>query len=383
MSSTLERLQRLSDATAEAVCIHDGHAIVDANEAMTKMFGHTAAEIVGVRVDAILAPLAGQDLATHLGQQDEHIFEATARRSDGATLAVEVVSKPLGAHGLRGLAIRDVTVHRATAQAFHDSEERFRLISELSSEGLVLTDRGVIFHVNKAMFPLFGYTREELIGMSALRLTTEKDLEVAAAHIRSGSEEPYESTAVRKDGSVFIASISATNLPYRDRVVRGTRIRDISAQRQADEARRQSIVQEEKLRIQAERLAEMSTPLIWITKEIIAMPLVGTMDVARARQALKTMLAGIARSDAHTAIVDITGMSGVDTSVVSSLVRLAQAVRLQGAQVVLTGISPRVADTLVSLDVNLAGIVIKGSFQDGIRYAMKRGKEARVLTDLD
>jgi rsbT co-antagonist protein RsbR len=293
------------------------------------------------------------------------------------------VSKLVDAGGLRALTIRDVTAHRATARAFHDSEERFRLISELSTEGLVLTERGVIFHANKAMTALFGYTREELVGMSPMDLTAPQDREVAAAHVRSGSDEPYAATGVRKDGSTFVGSISGTSLPYQGRVVRGTRIRDISAQRQADEARRQAIAQEEKLRIQEERLAEMSTPLMWITKEILAMPLVGTMDMARARQALKTMLDGIAKSDAHTAIVDITGMSGVDTSVVSSLVRLAQAVRLQGAQVVLTGIRPQVADTLVTLDVNLTGIVIKGSFQDGIRYAMKRGREGRAAADLD
>jgi anti-anti-sigma regulatory factor len=98
---------------------------------------------------------------------------------------------------------------------------------------------------------------------------------------------------------------------------------------------------------------------------------------------LKAMLDGIARTDAHTAIVDITGMSGVDTNVVASLVRLAQAVRLQGAQVVLTGVRPQVADTLVTLDANLTGIVIKGSFQDGIRYAMKRGKATRTAVDFD
>jgi rsbT co-antagonist protein RsbR len=298
-------------------------------------------------------------------------------------LSIKIV--PASAEGARGALVvcRDVTAQRAAAQAFHDSEERFRLISELSTEGLVLTERGVIFHVNEAMTTLFGYTREELIGMSAVELTAKEDREHAAAHIRSGSEEPYEARGVRKDGATFVGSISGANLPYQGRLVRGTRIRDISAQRQADEARRQSIAQEEKLRVQAERLAEMSTPLIWITKEILAMPLVGTMDVARARQALKTMLDGIAKSDAHTAIVDITGMSGVDTGVVSSLVRLAQAVRLQGAQVVLTGIRPQVADTLVMLDVNLAGIMIKGSFHDGIRYAMKRGQKSRMAPDLD
>lgn len=380
-----ERLEQLLNATAEGVCLHDGRVVVDANQAMAEAFGYAPNEIVGMRLDALLTPAPGEDLTAHLTHGGVHRFEATALRHGGGTFTAELISKPVGAgdHGLRGLAIRDVTTHRAIAQAFHDSEERFRLVSELSSEGLVLTEHGVIFHANDAMTRIFGYTREELIGMSAIELTAPEDRELAIAHIRSGSEEPYEARGIRKDGSTFVGSISGTNLPYQGRVVRGSRMTDITAQREAEEARRKNIIQEEKLRIQEERLAEMSTPLISISKEVIAMPLIGTMDVARARQALKAMLDGIARTDAHTAIVDITGMSGVDTNVVASLVRLAQAVRLQGAQVVLTGIRPQVADTLVTLDVNLTGIVIKGSFQDGIRYAMKRGKSSRTAVDFD
>jgi rsbT co-antagonist protein RsbR len=64
-------------------------------------------------------------------------------------------------------------------------------------------------------------------------------------------------------------------------------------------------------------------------------------------------------------------------------VRLAQAARLQGAEVVLSGIRAEVADTLFSLDVDLGGIVIKGSFAAGIRYAMQRGKQAREDVELD
>ena len=385
VQTSSDRLQLLLEATAEAVCLHDGRVVVDANMAMSSIFGYAPSELVGLRLDAFLTAAPGEDLVVHLGTEREHSFEATAHRKGDETFLAEIVSKPVGApeEGLYGLTIRDVTAHRAVTQAFHDSEERFRLISELSSEGLVLTERGEIFHVNAAMTKIFGYSREELIGMAASELTAEEDREIAIAHIRSGSEEAYEATGIRKDGSRFVGSITGTSLPYQGRVVRGSRMRDVSAQREADEVRRQGIIQEEKLRLQAERLAEMSTPLLSITSEILAMPLIGTMDMERARQALRTMLDGIDRRDAHTAIVDITGISGVDTAVIASLVRLAQAARLQGAEVVLTGISAQVADTLVMLDVDLSGIVIKGSFADGIRYAMKRGKDWNAELDIE
>ncbi|APR87931.1 putative PAS/PAC sensor protein [Minicystis rosea] len=363
--------------------MHDGRVVVDANQAMSSAFGYAPSELRGLRVDAFLEVAPGNDLAAYLESNDERLFEATARRKGNGTFLADVVSKPVSATGLHGLTIRDVTAHRAIAQAFHDSEERFRLISELSSEGLVLTERGVIFHANDAMTAIFGYSREELMGMRASDLTAAEDQEIAIAHIRSGSEEPYEATGIRKDGSKFVGSITGTNVPYQGRMVRGSRIRDVSAQRQADEARRQNIIHEEKIRTQAERLAEMSTPLISISDDVIAMPLIGTMDMARARQALRTLLDGIARKDAHTAIIDITGISGIDTGVASSLVRMARAARLQGTEVVLTGISPQVADTLVMLDVELSGIVLKASFQDGIRYGMKRGRHALLDLDLE
>ena len=378
-----DRLQHLCDATAKAVCLHRGGVIIDANREMRKTFGLTTEELVGRRVDTLFKAVPGEELAAHIHRTDAHVFNATAMRSDGTSFLAELVSSPVdrGSDAMHGLSIRDVSAQRAAEHAFRESEERFRLIAELSSEGLVLTERGIIFHANTAITELFGYDRDEIIGMSAIDLTAPEDRDVAIAHIRSGSEEPYEAKGIRKDGTTFFGSIMGMPLPYQGRLVRGTRMRDITAQRHAEEVLRRNIVQEEKLRIQSERLAEMSTPFIPITDDIIAMPLIGTMDTDRANQALETMLEGIARTRAHTAIVDITGVSTVDTSVASSLVRLAQAVRLQGAQVVLTGIRPEMAQTLVKLDVNLTGIIVKGSFQDGIRYAMKRGKRSGMDGD--
>ena len=87
---------------------------------------------------------------------------------------------------------------------------------------------------------------------------------------------------------------------------------------------------------------------------------------------LETLLEGVAVSRASTAILDITGVPVVDTQVANALLRAAQAVKLLGAQVVLTGIRPEVAQTLVGLGADLSGIVTRATLQSGIAYGMDR-----------
>lgn len=128
-------------------------------------------------------------------------------------------------------------------------------------------------------------------------------------------------------------------------------------------------LQDEIIQMQAVTLAELSTPFIPINDQVIVMPLVGTVDSARAQQIMTTLLEGISSSRAQVAIIDITGVRVIDTQVANALVRAAQATRLLGAQVILTGISPEVAQTLVQLGVDLSGVITQGSLQKGIAYA--------------
>ncbi len=118
-------------------------------------------------------------------------------------------------------------------------------------------------------------------------------------------------------------------------------------------------------------LHELSTPLIPVTDSVMVMPLIGTIDSSRAQQIISTLLEGAAASRTRTIILDITGVPVIDTHIANILVRASQALRLLGADVVITGIRPEVAQTLVGLGVNLDGIVTLGTLQAGIRRAMR------------
>jgi rsbT co-antagonist protein RsbR len=144
---------------------------------------------------------------------------------------------------------------------------------------------------------------------------------------------------------------------------------DITERKRADAERAERQRQAEVIRVQAALLRELSTPLIPISARTVVMPLIGSLDSRRAQQVLETLLHGIADHRATVAILDITGVPLVDSQVADTLIRVAQAVKLLGAQVVLTGIRPEVAQTLVGLETDLRGIVTCSTLQAGIAYA--------------
>lgn len=145
---------------------------------------------------------------------------------------------------------------------------------------------------------------------------------------------------------------------------------------QEDHAR----LQQEIIQTQAAMIQELSTPLIPISNDVLVMPLIGRIDTGRAQLVLERLLDGVVASQAHTVILDITGVAIVDTHVANTLVRAARAVQLLGAQVVLTGIRPEVAQTLVGLGVDLGGLVTWSTMQMGIAQAIRRAAKPHALS---
>ncbi|MDC3958994.1 AAA family ATPase [Polyangium jinanense] len=126
------------------------------------------------------------------------------------------------------------------------------------------------------------------------------------------------------------------------------------------------------LRAQEDRLAELSTPLIPLTKGVLVMPIIGSVDAARAQQILEAALAGAHASSARLVLLDLTGLRCVDASVVSTVVETARALALLGTETVLTGIRGEVAKVLVGLDADFRGITTRSSLESGIEHALRR-----------
>jgi anti-anti-sigma regulatory factor len=194
-------------------------------------------------------------------------------------------------------------------------------------------------------------------------------LEIYADVIRTSQSRNLGELSFNSGAETVIFSIEA--FPLRNQCIAIT-FENVTERKRAEEALRQSMLQEEKIRAQQVALEELSTPMIPITDRIVVMPLVGAIDSRRAQQVMDSLLYGIANTRAETAIIDITGVSVVDTQVANALVRAAVSVQLLGARVMITGIRPEVAQTLVGLGVDLRGISAYGTLSSAIAAAMAK-----------
>jgi ribose transport system substrate-binding protein len=131
-------------------------------------------------------------------------------------------------------------------------------------------------------------------------------------------------------------------------------------------------LQHEIIATQRSVIQELSTPIIPISDKILVLPLVGTIDSARARQIMESMLGAISKIQAAVLIIDITGVAVVDTGVAHHLLQAARAAQLLGALVMLVGISPEVAQTVVQLGVDLSSLPTYSSLQVGLEHARRR-----------
>jgi anti-anti-sigma regulatory factor len=144
---------------------------------------------------------------------------------------------------------------------------------------------------------------------------------------------------------------------------------DITTQKEAELAERAqeaSLIEQ-----QAVQLKELSSPILSISDDTMIMPLVGVIDSRRIQHIMEHLLLSVSKYQASVIIIDITGVPIVDDRVADDLLRVSQAVRLLGAEVVLTGIRPEVAQILVGLQVDLSQITTRGTLRDGITYALE------------
>jgi rsbT co-antagonist protein RsbR len=128
---------------------------------------------------------------------------------------------------------------------------------------------------------------------------------------------------------------------------------------------------EEVIARQSREILEISTPVVQVWEGVIVAPLIGMLDTERAQQFMERLLSRVVETRSSVALVDITGVPMVDTRTAQHLLEAISAVRLLGAQVVLTGVRPTIAQTLVHLGIDLEGVVTRASLEAGLRFAME------------
>jgi rsbT co-antagonist protein RsbR len=129
---------------------------------------------------------------------------------------------------------------------------------------------------------------------------------------------------------------------------------------------------EEVIARQQQEMLELSTPVVELWHGILALPLIGTLDSARTQIVMESLLEKIVETGAGIAIVDITGVPTVDTLVAQHLLKTVAAARLMGAECIISGIRPQIAQTIVHLGVDLADVITKATLADAFAIALSR-----------
>ncbi len=129
---------------------------------------------------------------------------------------------------------------------------------------------------------------------------------------------------------------------------------------------------------QQQELLDLSTPVIKLWEGIVAVPLIGTLDSERTQVVMESLLEAIVENEAVVAIIDITGVPTVDTLVAQHLLKTVAAARLMGAECIISGIRPQIAQTIVHLGVELGDVTTKSNLADALRVALKKSNLAIV-----
>jgi PAS domain S-box-containing protein len=249
------------------------------------------------------------------------------------------------------------------------SEDSFRLLVEsVKDYAIVMLDPdGHVVSWNAGAERFKGYKAEEIIGKhfscfypaeAIERGVPEQELKAAA---KDGRFED-EGWRVRKDGKQFWANVIISALRNKNGTLRGFSkvTRDLTERKQA----------EERIKQQSREITELSTPVMQVWQGVVVAPLIGSLDSQRTQQFMERLLGRIVETNSPVALVDIMGVPTIDTQTAQHLIETISAVRLLGAQVVLTGVRPAIAQTLVHLGIDLSGIMTRASLSAGLQVAL-------------
>jgi rsbT co-antagonist protein RsbR len=230
--------------------------------------------------------------------------------------------------------------------------------------------------VGKAFVEYMGCKKaDELVGKSDFDLFDEAHARPAYEDeqkiMKTGEPIQKEEKEVYPDGSE--KWVETTKIPrYNEK---GEMVGTFGISRDITEKKLWEEEREKKLVAQREELIELSTPVIDVWEGVLTVPILGSLDSERASRVSEELLSQIVEKRAGTAIIDISGITAVDSAVADRLIRTAKAVRLVGAEAILTGVGVEIAQTIADLGIDMEGLKTMSTLKDGLKYIISRVKK--------
>jgi|GEM_PF-3968279 len=252
LSESEEKYRSLVTNTLQGVVIAQSAPVrlSYVNPAMTTITGYAKPELLEMGEEQLSMLIHPHDLQRFFGnfhkrlngeeapQQEEYRIvskEGTIKWMSTWSSLIDYLGSPATLS-----AFMEITERKQAEEALKESEKRFRALHNASFGGIAIHDNGVILECNQGLSQITGFTYHQLVGMDLLQLISEDARNHVLKNITSGFERPYEAMGIRKNGEIFPVRLEARQVPYQGKSVRVAEFRDITEQKQAEEALRES-----------------------------------------------------------------------------------------------------------------------------------------------
>src|SRR5579859_1705845 len=231
LEESRRKFNRLAESATEGVAIHEKGVILEANQALARMFGyHNPEEIVGLNGLDFTAPEYRQLILQNIAAGSEEPYEVVGLRKDGSRFHCLIQGKTIAYQGrtVRVSTFLDITHVKKREEELFESQELFRKVAEASQDGIAVSEKGKILVANPALAKMFGCEVSGMIGRNALEFSAPESREVLISKITSESEASYEVIGLRRNGTRFPLRVSARMTTYQGRRVRLAFFRDLT-----------------------------------------------------------------------------------------------------------------------------------------------------------
>jgi len=356
------------------------------NRSCDSLFGVPEGRLIGRKMEEFLSPDSLDDVKKKIKVQEKkkkNVFEMEIKSEDGEKRYLLIRSNP---------SFDEKAKFAGSFVFFYDITKRVRLEEALIFERGLLNsllntipdhiyfkdEKSRFIKVSKSLAVWFkANSVDGLMGKTDFDFFTEE-------HARPAFEDEQKiiKTGIPIEGKVEkethpdgrITWVSTTKVPRYGK--KGKVIGILGISRDITEKKLWEEEREKKLAVQREELIELSTPVIDVWDGVLTVPILGSLDSERASRVSEALLNQIVEERAGVAIIDISGITAVDSAVADRLIRTAKAVRLVGAEAILTGVGVEIAQTIADLGIDMEGLKTMSTLKDGLRYIISRKKRS-------
>ncbi|WP_437722512.1 PAS domain-containing protein [Sorangium sp. So ce861] len=345
-------------------------AITEWNESAARQLGVPRQEAVGRSIAELLPTPEDEGVWRRLLDEDSGERRLRHTRSDGGHVACawahHRVLDPRGAPAGVLCIGRDVTSEIEASRRQVEQQAILRaLVDNLKIIVWASDGRGVFTYLDGKGLAGTGVKPGQLVGRSVFDVYKEHETEGLRRALR-GEQLHVIAEANGKPLENWFVPIEGERGDV-DAVVGITL--DLTESRRAELELRERLALIER---QQQVIRQLSTPILQVWNGVLALPMIGVVDSARTAEVMDSLLQAVVRTQARFALLDLTGVEAVDTKTASYLVDLVRAIRLLGAEGIITGIRPSVAQTVVSLGLDLAEITTLSDLQAGLKHCIGR-----------